>query len=189
MRTFADGVPVLKCQSTGPENHCICSSTYCSDVNNGSACRTWTPNLRWVWGHGQVGLIGRRTESCPEISQPENSHDSSLQAALFPGGHLAMSGDLSCLEFTEKYGSTASREWGPEVLLITHRTDPVAECYPAPKCQRHQRRETSLELRVQTDGEFSSTAPVTCVSQIARGSEQIRAASIVAAQGERMSVV
>lgn len=45
---FADGVPVLKWQSIGPENHCNCISSYCSDVTNGSACRTWRPNPRWV---------------------------------------------------------------------------------------------------------------------------------------------
>lgn len=181
----------MKCQSIGPENHCICSSTYCSDVTNGSVCRTWTPDLRWVWGHGQVGLICRRAESCPQISPPGNSHDPSLQAALFPRGHLAMSGNHSCLEFTEKCGRTASRKWGPAVLLITHRhrTDPVAECYPAPECQRHRRRETPLDFRVQIGGEFSNNAPVTCVSQVTCGSEQIRGASTVAAQGESMSVM
>lgn len=116
---------MLKCQSLGPENHTICSSTYCSDITNGSVCRfasrAWTPILTGVWGHCQVGLICRRAESCPQISQPENSRDSSIQVPLFPrGNNLAMSGDHSYLQFTEECGRrTASREQRPEMLTRT----------------------------------------------------------------------
>lgn len=128
----------MKCQSLGPENHTICSSTYCSDITKGSVCRfasrTWTPILTGVWGHCQVGLIHRRAESCPQISQPENSRDSSIQVPLFPKGHLAMSGDHSYLEFTEECGRcTASREQRPEMLLTRTEDRPRGQLLPSPQ--------------------------------------------------------
>lgn len=72
------------------------------------------------------------------------------------------------------------------LLIHTHRMDPMAECYPAPKCQRHRRWETPLDLRVQIDGEFSKAAPVMCESDHTWVREN---QSTEAAQGERMSAM
>lgn len=168
---MADGVPVLKCQSLGPENHSICSSMCCSDVADGSGCRfawrAWTPNLRWVWGHCQVGLIGRRADSCPQISQPENSRDSSVQAPLLPRGHLAMSGDHSSLRFTEECGRhTASREQRPERPHTGQNPRPSAIQPPHANSTDNGRL---LDLRSM--GSFQ-TLHQSCVSQIMSGSER-----------------
>lgn len=130
---------LLKCQSTGLgiTAFAIQSIVLTSPVVlRRSLQRAWEPSLWWVWGHCQTVLVNRRTESCPQIAQPQDSHGSSVQAPWFPRGHLAMPRDRSCHNAQKREDRLAPSEWRSEMLLILTQDGPRGQVLPAPKCQQ-----------------------------------------------------
>lgn len=85
------------------------------------------------WGHCGVGLVNRRTESCPLITQPQDSCGSSSRTPWFPRGHLAIPRAHSHYNLQRNKDLLISSEWGPEVLRIHTQDRPRGQLLSSPQ--------------------------------------------------------